>query len=199
MDTFHIKITCNRLKNRAPFWCQKCNSRPFLSSAVPLSQNEGRCSAFDMEIIFHSHANKTRFHKKGCAPSLILKVRVFGTRKWPIILVLSWGGAFAHFFKPQSVRFLFECQVPPWGICSFSKTKWQIPGGNEGHAWNWQSYYSESQTSSQRKLWQSGQQNRATCFATSLQNELKLKAMLHAFRSPQELVLLSIFYNKFPK
>ena len=37
-----------------------------------------------MEIIFHSHANKTRFHKKGCAPSLILKVRVFGTRKWPI-------------------------------------------------------------------------------------------------------------------
>ena len=29
-----------------------------------------------MEIIFHSHANKTHFHKKGCAPSLILKVRV---------------------------------------------------------------------------------------------------------------------------
>ena len=37
-----------------------------------------------MEIIFHSHANKTHFHKKGCAPSLILKVRVFGNRKWPI-------------------------------------------------------------------------------------------------------------------
>ena len=37
-----------------------------------------------MEIIFHFHANKTHFHKKGCAPSLILKVRVFGTRKWPI-------------------------------------------------------------------------------------------------------------------
>ena len=28
--------------------------------------------------------NKTHFHKKGCAPSLNLKVRVFGTRKWPI-------------------------------------------------------------------------------------------------------------------
>ena len=26
-----------------------------------------------MEIIFHSHASKTHFHKKGCAPSLILK------------------------------------------------------------------------------------------------------------------------------
>ena len=57
---------------------------PFLSSPGPLFQNEGRFSAFDMEIIFHSHANKTHFHKKGCVPSLILKVRVFGTRKWPI-------------------------------------------------------------------------------------------------------------------
>ena len=56
----------------------------FPSSPGPLSQNEGRCSAFDTEIIFHSHANKTHFHKKGCAPSLILKVRFFGTRKWPI-------------------------------------------------------------------------------------------------------------------
>ena len=59
-------------------------NRPFPSSPEPLFQNEGRCSAFDMEIIFHSHANKTHFHKKGCAPSLLLKVRVFGTRKWPI-------------------------------------------------------------------------------------------------------------------
>ena len=59
-------------------------NRPFSSSSGPLFQNEGRCSAFDMEIIFHSHANKTHFHKKGCAPSLILKVRGFGTRKWPI-------------------------------------------------------------------------------------------------------------------
>ena len=51
-------------------------NRPFASSPGPLFQNEGRSSAFDMEIIFHSHANKTHFHKKGCAPSLILKVRV---------------------------------------------------------------------------------------------------------------------------
>ena len=47
-------------------------------------QNEGRCSAFDIEIIFHPRANKTHFHKKGCAPSPILKVRVFGSRKWHI-------------------------------------------------------------------------------------------------------------------
>ena len=60
-------------------------NRPFPSSPGSLFQKKGRCSAFDMEIIFHSHANKTHFHKKGCAPSLILKVRIFGTRKWPIL------------------------------------------------------------------------------------------------------------------
>ena len=35
-------------------------------------------------MIFHSHANKTHFHKNGCALGLSLKVRVFGTWKWPI-------------------------------------------------------------------------------------------------------------------
>ena len=39
-----------------------------------------------MEMSFHSHANKTHFHKKACALGLIFKVRVFGTRKWPIAL-----------------------------------------------------------------------------------------------------------------
>ena len=37
-----------------------------------------------MEIIFHSHANKTHFHKKGCALGIILKMTVFRTQKWPI-------------------------------------------------------------------------------------------------------------------
>ena len=60
-------------------------NRPFPSSPGPLYQNEVRCSAFDVRMIFHSHANKTHFHKKGCALGLILKVRVFETRKWPIL------------------------------------------------------------------------------------------------------------------
>ena len=60
------------------------SNRPFPSSTGSLYQNEVRCSAFDMEMIFHSHANKTHFHKKGCALSLILKKRVFVTRNWPI-------------------------------------------------------------------------------------------------------------------
>ena len=55
-----------------------------MSSPGPLYQNEIKGSAFDMEMIFHSHANKTHFHMKGCARGLTLKVRVFGTRKWPI-------------------------------------------------------------------------------------------------------------------
>ena len=52
---------------------------------MPLYQNKVKCSAFDMEMIFHSHANKTHFHKKGCALGLSLKVRVFGTWKWPVV------------------------------------------------------------------------------------------------------------------
>ena len=34
----------------------------------------------------------------------------------------------------------YERPAPTWGICSFSKTKWQMSVG-EGHAWNWLSHY----------------------------------------------------------
>ena len=56
------------------------NNRPFPSFPGPLYQNEVECSAFDGEMIFHLHANKTRFHKKGFALGLILKVTVFGLK-----------------------------------------------------------------------------------------------------------------------
>ena len=56
MHKFILVFKC--LNNLVP-------NKPFQSSRGPLFQNEGRCSAFDMEIIFHSHANKTHFHKKG--------------------------------------------------------------------------------------------------------------------------------------
>ena len=52
------------------------HNRPFPSSLGPLYQNEIMCSAFDIETIFHSQANKTHFRKKGCALGLIFKVRV---------------------------------------------------------------------------------------------------------------------------
>ena len=57
---------------------------PQLAISDSLNQNEVKCSAFDMKMSFHSHANKTHFHKKGCALGLLLKVRVLGTKKWPI-------------------------------------------------------------------------------------------------------------------
>ena len=72
--------------------------RPFPSSPDALFQNEGRCSAFDMEISFHSHANKTHFHKKGRALNLILKVRVLGSRKWPIITLVLTAAKFVVCF-----------------------------------------------------------------------------------------------------
>ena len=43
------------------------------------------------EMIFRPHANKTDFHKKCSALGLTLKVRVFGTRKWPRALALKLG------------------------------------------------------------------------------------------------------------
>ena len=70
----------------------------------PLFQNQGRCSAFDMEIIFQSHANKTHFHKKGCASSLILKVRVFGTRKWPIFPTRFPNQTLSNFFLFKIIK-----------------------------------------------------------------------------------------------
>ena len=37
-----------------------------------------------MKMSFNYDANKTHFHNKGLALILVLKVRFFGTRKWPI-------------------------------------------------------------------------------------------------------------------
>ena len=54
-----------------------------LSCQLPISelvqasskfQSEAKCEAIDMKVSFYSHANKTRLHKKGFAPSLVLKV-----------------------------------------------------------------------------------------------------------------------------
>ena len=75
-----------KLYNKPPSQFQPTPNKPFPSSPGPLFQNEVLSLSGDVEIIFHSHANKTRFHKKGCALSLILKVRVFGTRTWLVIL-----------------------------------------------------------------------------------------------------------------
>ena len=58
-------------------------------------------------MTLHSHSNKTHFHKKGCALGLILKVRVFGTRKWPIVQFDGIGKLDALFLVDSTEHFLF--------------------------------------------------------------------------------------------
>ena len=69
-------------------WCGRgdvnktYSKRLFPSCPKPLFQSEAVCK--DIALIFflfYTHANKTHFHKKGFALSLVLKVRVFGVRK----------------------------------------------------------------------------------------------------------------------
>jgi len=59
-------------------------NRPFLSSKKSHFQSEAKCETIVMKMIFNYDANKTHFHNKGFALSLVLKVIFFGTRKWPI-------------------------------------------------------------------------------------------------------------------
>ena len=59
-------------------------NRPFPSSKKFHFQNEAKCETFVVEMSFNYDANKTHFHHKGFAHSLVLKVKRFGTRKWPI-------------------------------------------------------------------------------------------------------------------
>ena len=63
-------------------------NRPFPSSKKFHFQNEAKCETFVVEMSFNYDANKTHFHNKGFALSLVLKVKFFGTRKWPIVTML---------------------------------------------------------------------------------------------------------------
>ena len=62
-------------------------------------QNEAKCEAIEMKMIFNYYANKTHFHNKGFALSLVLKVRFFGTRKWPIFRAVF--DSRSSFFFPE--------------------------------------------------------------------------------------------------
>ena len=49
------------------------------------NDNGNKCLATDMnKMILYSLANKTHFYKKRFTLSFVLKMRVFGIRKWPI-------------------------------------------------------------------------------------------------------------------
>ena len=61
-------------------------NRPFPSSKKPHFQNEAKCETFVVKINFICIIIENHFHINGFALSLALKVRFFGTRKWPILL-----------------------------------------------------------------------------------------------------------------
>ena len=66
------------------FGSQQTNSEKAISELPQGSvSKQAKCKAIDMKMIFYSHANKTYFHHKGFAVSLVLKVRVFGACKGP--------------------------------------------------------------------------------------------------------------------
>ena len=59
-------------------------NRPFPSSKKSHFQNEAKCETFVVKMSFICIIIENHFHINGFALSLVLKVRFFGTRKWPI-------------------------------------------------------------------------------------------------------------------
>ena len=59
-------------------------NRLFPSSKKSHFQNEAKCETFVVKMSFISMTIKNHFHINGFALNLALKVRLFGTRKWPI-------------------------------------------------------------------------------------------------------------------
>ena len=63
-------------------------NKPFSGCPKPLFESEAKWEAIDIIMIFIPMQNRTHFHKKGFALNLLLKARVFGIRKWPILMIL---------------------------------------------------------------------------------------------------------------
>ena len=67
---YHLKIFYNA-------------NKPLPRSKNPYFQNEARCTIFLVKMSFICMRMKNDFHIKGWAPTLVLKQRPGGTRKWP--------------------------------------------------------------------------------------------------------------------
>ena len=82
---FKALITLERVNTTE--WSKKnknCLNRPFPSSKKSHFQNEAKCETFVVKMSFICIIIENHFHINGFALSLVLKVRFFGTRKWPI-------------------------------------------------------------------------------------------------------------------
>ena len=65
-----------------------CYKRPLPSSKNPHFQNDARCTTFLVKMSFICMRKKNDFHIKGWAPTLVLKQKPRGTRKWSIRLIV---------------------------------------------------------------------------------------------------------------
>ena len=91
-----------------------------------LFQREFKCEATEMKMIFYSHANMNHFHN--LALSLVLKVRVFGTRKWPItsLGMQRFRILIKHPFNWDLISTALTFTLTQWDLKSFySFTKYQ--------------------------------------------------------------------------
>ena len=61
------------------------NNKPFPSCFMPHDESGAWCTTFHMKMSFHSHANKSHFHIKGCASRLAFITRHKATWKWLIL------------------------------------------------------------------------------------------------------------------
>ena len=93
-------------------------NRPFLSCLKPLFQIEAKCQAIDTKMIFYSLANKTHFHKKGFALSLVLNVSFWTDWKWNGQLNLS--------HSLPSLKFIVFLYCSPYVIIIFQSHNQQL-------------------------------------------------------------------------
>ena len=81
---------------------------PFLGCLKPPFQSEAKCEAINMKMFFfYSHANIIHFHReKGFSFSLVLKVSVFGTRKWHVAIHCDLWDYYYYLFIYLFLNFL---------------------------------------------------------------------------------------------
>ena len=94
-------------------------NRPFPSSITHF-QSEAKCEAIDMKMIFNYDANKTHFHNKGFALSLVLQSEI------------SWNSEMAYsVYRKTTAKAWNWHQRWLWRNWTRSSV-WNIPSGKTG-------------------------------------------------------------------
>lgn len=63
-------------------------NKPYFRGAPSLCSSETKAEAIiDLIMFLYYYANESHYHQKGFTLGFVLKLRVFGTRKWPMAKV----------------------------------------------------------------------------------------------------------------